>query len=99
MPLMSALVDVRKTADLIKRNQLPTALATAQEAVALAPDSAITQINLADTLAAQGQWGAALEHYQQVGKLAQTIQPELEDEDLVPRSKAGAKAAQNHLGH
>lgn len=98
VPLMSALVDVRKTAELTKIAQPAAALAIAREAVALAPGSAITQINLADTLAAQGQWSQALEHYQQAGKLAQTIEPELEDEDLVPRSKAGAETAQKHLG-
>lgn len=98
VPLMAALVDVRKTAELTKKGRIAAALATAQEAVALAPDSALTQMNLADTLRAQRKWGPALEHYKQAGKLARTIEPELEDEDLVPRSKAGAEAARNHLG-
>ncbi len=97
VPLMSALVDVRKTGDLSKAGQPAAALSMAQEAVALAPDSAITQINLADTLAAKGQWSEAMGHYQQAGVLARTIRPELEDEDLIPRSKAGTELAQSHL--
>jgi len=97
VPLMSALVDVRKTDDLAKAGQPAAALAKAQEAVALAPDSAITQLNLADTLAAQEQWGEATEHYQRADELARTVRPELEEEDLIPRSKAGMELAQSHL--
>jgi tetratricopeptide (TPR) repeat protein len=97
VPLMSALVDVRKTDDLAKAGQPAAALAKAQEAIALAPDSAITQLNLADTLAAQEQWSEATEHYQRAGELARTVRPELEEEDLIPRSKAGMELAQSHL--
>ena len=42
VPLMSALVDVRRTGDLLEQNQPAAALEMAQGAVALAPDSAIT---------------------------------------------------------
>jgi tetratricopeptide (TPR) repeat protein len=91
------LVDVRKTHDLMKVDQLGAALAVAQEAIALAPDSAFTQLNLADTLAAQGRWSEAVGHYQRAEELARTVRPELEDEDLIPRSKAGMELAQRHL--
>jgi tetratricopeptide (TPR) repeat protein len=97
VPLMSALVDVRKTHDLMKVDQLAAALAVAQEAIALAPDSAFTQLNLADTLSAQGRWSEAVGHYQRAEELARTVRPELEDEDLIPRSKAGMELAQRHL--
>ena len=97
VPLMAALVDVRKTRDLVSTGQKEAALAMAQVAVALAPDSAITQLNLADTLALNQRWNEALIHYQRAEELARTIRPELQDEDLIPRSAAGIKAAENHL--
>ena len=97
VPLMSALVDVRETGELISAGQPAAALAKALEAVSLAPDSAITQINLADTLAAQEQWSGALIHYRKSGELARTVRPELQDESLVPRSDAGIEAAERHL--
>ncbi|AXC15918.1 hypothetical protein ACPOL_6706 [Acidisarcina polymorpha] len=97
VPLMAALVDVRKTGDLLKAGQADAALATAQEAVKLAPDSAITQLNLADTLILKQQWGEAFDHYQRAGELARTIRPELEDEDMIPRSEKGMELAESHL--
>lgn len=95
--LMAALLDVRKTSDLVGTGQVDKALAMAQEAVSLAPDSAITQLNLADTLALKRGWSDALSHYQRANELARTIRPELQDEDLIPRSTAGIEAARNHL--
>lgn len=97
VPLMAALVDVRKTGDLAKTGQIDEALNMAQEAVALAPNSAITQLNLAGTLALKQRWSEALDHYQRANELARTIRPELEDEDLIPRSTAGIEAARSHL--
>jgi 4-amino-4-deoxy-L-arabinose transferase-like glycosyltransferase len=97
VPLMSALVDVRKSGDLSHAGQPAAALAMAEHAVSLAPDSALTQIRLADTLAAQGQWSAALQHYQRTNELARTIRPELEEEDLLPRSRAGVEMAKSQL--
>jgi len=97
VPLMSALVDVRKTRELAAAHHPTEALAMAQQAVALAPDSAITQMNLADVLASQNNWPEARTHYALAGQLARTIRPELQDEDMVPRSDAGIKLAQSHL--
>ena len=97
VPLMSALVDVRKTAYLLKAGQSTAALAMAQKAATLASESAIVQLNLADALAAQKQWNEALKHYQRAGELAQTVRPELEDDDIVPRCKAGMGLARSHL--
>jgi tetratricopeptide (TPR) repeat protein len=73
------------------------ALAMAQQAVALAPDSALTQISLADTLASQKQWAEAIDHYRRAEELARTIRPELQDEGLIPRSEAGIAQAQKNL--
>ncbi len=55
VPLASALVDVRKSGELNKAGQSKAALDMASQAVALAPGSAIAQLNLADLLAAHGQ--------------------------------------------
>jgi 4-amino-4-deoxy-L-arabinose transferase-like glycosyltransferase len=99
VPLMSALVDVRKTGELANTGNSAAALEEAKEAVALAPESAITQLNLADTLASQEQWSEAIIHYRQASELARTIRPELQEEDLLPRSNAGIELAQRHLQH
>ncbi len=95
VPLMSALVNVRQTEDLSKAGKPAAALVMAQKAQTLAPESAIVQLNLADALLAEKQWGEALGHYQLAGQLAQTVQPELEDADIVPRSKAGITIAKS----
>jgi hypothetical protein len=97
VPLMSALVDVRRTGELVQAGQPEAALGVAEQAVALAPDAAATQINLADILASHQRWSEALGHYQRAGELARTIRPELEDESFLPRSIAGAAAAESHL--
>jgi len=97
VPLMSALVDVRKTGDLLNLGQPAAALEMAQQAAKLAPDSAKTQINLADAFATQQRWSEALQHYERAEALARTVRPEFEDEDLLPRSKAGMGVAAGHL--
>jgi tetratricopeptide (TPR) repeat protein len=97
VPLMSALVDVRKTGELLNLGQPAAALAMAQQAVELAPNSAKTQINLADALSTQQRWSEALQHYESAETLARTVRPELEDEDILPRSKGGIEVAEAHL--
>ena len=92
VPLMAALVDVRKTSELQKAGQSAAALALAREATSLAPDSAFTQINLAAELAHSGQCSEAIGHYQQAAHIAQTIRPELQEEDMVSRAEAGENA-------
>ncbi len=96
VPLMSALIDVRKTADLVKAGQPAAALQMARTAEQLAPDSALMQMNLADRLAAAEEWPEAAAFYRRAGELARTVRPELQDESLVPRSEAGLQAAQAH---
>ena len=97
VPLMAALVKVRETGELANAEQAGAALAAAQEAVALAPDSAITQLNLADRLAAAAEWREAASHYRQARTLARTVRPELQPEDLLPKSEAGVQLAESHF--
>ena len=95
IPLASAWVDVRRSGELAKAGQPAAALAIAEQAVQLAAGSAFTQLNLADTLAAQGQWPEALQHYQLADQAARTVRPDLQ-EDLFPRIAAGLAAAHHH---
>ena len=97
VPLMSALVTVRKSRDLEQAGQPAAALTLAREAATLAPGSAITQLNLADELAAQAQWREASDHYRQAATLARTVRPELQEEGTVSRSEAGVKLAESRL--
>ena len=97
VPLMAALVDVRRTGELLKAGESAQALAMAEQAVELAPGSATTQMNLADRLAAQAQWSGALQHYEIANHLAQTVRPELQGDDLGASSMAGIEKARNQL--
>jgi tetratricopeptide (TPR) repeat protein len=97
IPLASALIDVRTSGELLKAGQPQAALATATTAVTLAPGSAITQLNLADTLAAQQKWAEALPHYQIADTLVHTIRPDLQEEPLLPGIDAGLAATRKHL--
>lgn len=97
VPLMSAMVSARDSDAMADADQLDAALALAERAVALAPGSAATQLELADRLAAKLRWSEALEHYERAGELARTVKPELEDETFVPRSEAGVAEAEGHL--
>lgn len=97
VPLASALVDVRRSGELDQRGETQGALNVAARAVDLAPGSAITQLNLADLLAAQKQWDRALSHYQAADVLTRTVRPDLQEEDLLPKITAGLSAAHGHL--
>jgi len=94
VPLASAWVDVRKSTQLAKAGDPQAALAMAQQAVALAPDSTRTQFNLASLLAAQNDWNGALQHYKLAQYWLHANRPELEDDDFAqPLSKGLAIAA------
>ena len=94
VPLASAWVDVQRSNDLLKAGQTGAALERARRAVALAPEEARTQLNLAGILAAQGNQQEALPHYQAASRSLQANRPELEEDELGPRIRAGLEAAQ-----
>ncbi len=97
IPLASALVQARRSAELDRSGKPAEALAAARSAAALAPDSAIVQLNLADILAAHSLWSDALFHYEAADHLARTIRPDLQQEDPGPRIATGLAATRDHL--
>jgi hypothetical protein len=96
VPLASAWVDVHKSGELAQAGHAAEALATAQEAVKLAPNSAKTQLNLADLLAAQGQWSDALTHYGLAQTALHSNRPDLEAEELQAPIQKGLQQAAAH---
>ena len=87
LPLASALDQAEKAQTALAANQLDTAFAHAQKAVALAPQSAVTQTALGDVLLAKGQPAEARTHYGAALKAARTIEPALQA-DRVPGLEA-----------
>jgi len=78
IPLAGALsLDVRAQALLRQRNA-PGALALAQQAQALAPDSAAVNQTLGQILDANGQPDQAMQYYQEALAIAKTVQPEFQ---------------------
>ncbi len=96
VPLASAWVDIRHSQDLARAGQTDEALRLAQQAAALAPDSPRSQLQLADTLAAQKQWDEALVHYRLAQTNLQQQRPDLQAEELGPPIQAGLTAAASH---
>ena len=78
IPLAAALNHVQKSQNLLAEKQLAPALAEAQAAVTLAPNSVDTQLVLGDVLAAMGQTEAARSSYQKALTLAHTIEPDFQ---------------------
>ncbi len=93
VPLASAWVDVQRSNDLLEAGQTGAALERARSAVELAPDQARTQLNLADMLAAQGKRQEALPHYQAASRWLQANRPDLEEDELGPKIRAGVEAS------
>ncbi|WP_157478396.1 glycosyltransferase family 39 protein [Granulicella tundricola] len=93
VPLASAWVDVRQSAALVQKDELQQALLLAQRAVTLAPQSARTQLQLADVLAAETQWNSAKKHYQLAQENLLNHRPDLEQEELGIRIQNGLDAA------
>ncbi len=96
IPLASAVVDVRDSVELAKANQPEAALAAATQAVTLAPDSAMAQLNLAEMLAARSQWAEALPHFERADTLVHANRPDLQ-EDQLSRITTGLAATRSHL--
>lgn len=97
VPLASAWVATRDSAALAGAGKLDPALALAQQAVALAPNSAHVQLNLADILAKQSRWPEALAHYQAAEQALVSNRPDLEAEEFDGPIRAGLVQAQTHV--
>jgi 4-amino-4-deoxy-L-arabinose transferase-like glycosyltransferase len=78
IPLAAALNHVQKSQNLLAARQLEPALAEAQTAVTLAPNSVDTQLMLGDVLAAIGQTGQSRSAYTRALELARTIEPDFQ---------------------
>ena len=96
VPLASALVDLRRSEQLTAPGEAHEALALAQRAVALAPNQAQTQLQLADLLAAREDWYRAEEHYNAATRWLLANRPELESEDFLPRIVKGFHTTDPH---
>ncbi|HEU4934161.1 MAG TPA: glycosyltransferase family 39 protein, partial [Pyrinomonadaceae bacterium] len=78
MPLAAAISKVQKARNLAAAKQLDQALAEAQAAVALAPDSIQTQLAVGDILREMGQPQQARPIYEKALELAKKIEPEFQ---------------------
>ena len=78
MPLAAAISKAQKARILAEAKQLDQALAEAQAALALAPDSVTTQLAVGDILREMGQPEQARLRYQKALELARTIEPEFQ---------------------
>jgi 4-amino-4-deoxy-L-arabinose transferase-like glycosyltransferase len=78
IPLAAAISHSQKAQWLLEAQQLPEALAEAQQAVALAPDAAKSNALLGDVLTAMGRSNEARASYQKALTLAKTIEPEFQ---------------------
>ncbi len=78
IPLAGALSLGVKAQGLMRQKDAAGALALAQQALALAPDSAAVNQTLAQMLDANGQIDAANRYYQKALAIAESVQPELQ---------------------
>ncbi len=82
IPLAAALAEAQEAEDLSDDGQWAPALAKAEDAARLAPDSGQVADTLGDVLAADGQKAAALAEYQRALQLRQSVRPDLQVEDI-----------------
>jgi 4-amino-4-deoxy-L-arabinose transferase-like glycosyltransferase len=78
IPLAAALSHMLKAHNLLAEKQLEPALAEAQTAVTLAPNSVDAQFTLGDVLVAMGQTQRARSFYEKALVLAKTIEPDFQ---------------------
>jgi hypothetical protein len=78
IPLAAALSKTQKARNFLQNNEPEKALAEAQEAVKLAPDSVTTQLVLGDTLQDMGDTEQARVLYEKALELAKTIEPDFQ---------------------
>ena len=82
IPLASALSHVQKARVLLQTKDLSAALAEAQQAEALAPDSAVVNATLGRALDALGQPDEATPYYRKALSLAKTVEPRFQSASL-----------------
>jgi 4-amino-4-deoxy-L-arabinose transferase-like glycosyltransferase len=82
IPLAAALTHVQRAELLLKQNQLPQALTEAQQALALAPDSARTNLTMGEVLDASNQRTEARPYYERALQIAQTVEPRFQESTL-----------------
>ena len=95
VPLASAWVDVRHSAEFAQKGNLTEALMLAKQAATLAPQSARTQLQLAEVLAQGEQWASAREHFQLAEQNLLYQRPDLEQEELGPQIQRGIDNARS----
>ena len=95
IPLATARIRARRAQSLLAQNHPDEALTEAQQAVALAPNSVLTQVALGDVMAKLQRPQEAQSHYQQALISAQTIEPQLQA-DSIPMLKAKIAALTTH---
>ena len=78
IPLAAALSHVQKSGLLLAQKNVPQALAEAQQAEAMAPDSARVNAALGAALDANGRSQDALPYYQKALSLAQSVEPQFQ---------------------
>ncbi len=78
IPLAAALSHAQKSTNFLAAKNPTAALDEAQQAVALAPDSAFTNAALGDALSALGRREEARARYEKALHIAQTVQPDFQ---------------------
>ena len=92
IPLAAALSHGQKAGLLMAQKHVPEALAEAQQAEALAPDSASVNATMGRALDASGRAQEALPYYQKALTLAQTVEPQFQ-QSLIHGLEARLRAA------
>jgi Flp pilus assembly protein TadD len=78
IPLAASLSHSHKAQELLAANQLPEALAEAQQALSLAPNAVRPNALLGGIYSAMNQPTEARSHYQRALELAKTAEPEFQ---------------------
>jgi hypothetical protein len=97
IPLAAALSHVQKSGLLLEQNEVPQALAEAQHAEALAPDSASVNAALGRALEASGRSQEALSFYQKALLLAQAVEPRFQQSLVRAMKEQTAPASGKHI--
>jgi 4-amino-4-deoxy-L-arabinose transferase-like glycosyltransferase len=99
IPLAAALSDIQKSQLFLAQKRYPEALSEAQQAAALAPDSAAVNNALANALDDNGQAEQALAVYQKALLLAQHVDPQFQEGLLYSlRQRLAPKLTQGNHG-